>query len=77
MDDSTTLQKILSSFCTLRFDQIDLSLTIKDRYCPAEEKQDLGNDICDTLTDINCTDLQNQLFSTLKTGNDILNFIHS
>jgi len=76
MNDSVALQKIISSYCPLTYDQIDLSLAIQDRYVSKNLKDAFGDDICDQWPDVDCTDLHNQLFSTLKSGNDILTFIH-
>lgn len=75
MDNNELLQKLMAVYCPVRYDDIDLTVTIQDQYVPKDEQDDLADDICNTWVDCNCTEIHNQLFSTLKTGNDILNFV--
>jgi hypothetical protein len=75
MNDSEALQKIISSYCPWTYDQIDLSLEIKDRYVSKTLKNNFANDICAQWPGCDCTKLHNDLFTVLKTGNDILTFV--
>jgi hypothetical protein len=77
MDDAVALQKIIATYCPWNYDQIDLSLPIQDRYVSKNVKDAFTNDICAQWPGCDCTALHNQVFSSLKTGNDILAFIQS
>ncbi|GAA5020317.1 hypothetical protein GCM10011506_05100 [Marivirga lumbricoides] len=71
------LQKIISSYNPFIYSMIDLSKEIKDRYVASEFKDSLANDICNQWPEINCTDLHNELFDSIKTGEDIIKLIES
>ncbi|MEJ2627271.1 MAG: hypothetical protein P8078_01750 [bacterium] len=75
MDNKVKLQKIIAAYNPFPYDQIDLTQTIQDKYVAKEFKDSLANDICDTWKEINCTKLHNELFSAIKTGEDILTLL--
>ena len=56
---------------------IDLSMEIKDKYVALEFKHSLADDICDQWLEIDCTNLHNELFESIKTGDDIIKFVES
>jgi hypothetical protein len=76
-DNEIALQKIISSYCPWSWDHIDLTATIQGHYVSSAVKDNFSDDICANWTDIDCTTLHNQMFTTLKTGEDIINFINS
>lgn len=75
MTNEIILQKILASYCFIPFEQIKLNQEIIDNYVTAAFKDNLAGDICHEWRTVNCTKLHNDLFVTVKTGNDILKLI--
>jgi hypothetical protein len=75
MTNEEKLQKIIAAYSPVVYSEIDLKKTIKDRYVAAEFKDNLCNDICHAWVNINCTALHNNMFVTLKTGEDILRIL--
>ncbi|MEX0315163.1 MAG: hypothetical protein AB3N18_13375 [Allomuricauda sp.] len=76
MDDEISLKKIIAAYNPFQYYQIDLSKKIQDRYVPLEFRDSFVDDICNKWNDIDCTELHNELFNGIKTGNDIITFIN-
>ena len=75
MVNEIILKKLIASYCFAPIDQINLSLEIKDNYVAAELKDKFATSICHEWRSLNCTQIHNELFGTLKTGNDVLMLI--
>lgn len=75
MTNQEKLQKIIAAYTPLDYTQIDLKRTIKDNYIAAEFKDSFCNDICICWRNINSTELHNDMFVKLKTGDDILKIL--
>ena len=75
MNNKIKLQKILAAYNPFSYQDIDLSVKIKDKYVAAEFKDSLADDICSTWSTIDCTKIHNELFSSIKTGEDILEML--
>jgi hypothetical protein len=75
MVNEIILKKIIASYCFAPIDQINLNLEIKDNYVAAEFKDKFANSICYEWRSLNSTQIHNELFGTLKTGNDVLKLI--
>lgn len=75
MENETKLKKIIAAYNPFHYRDIDLSVNIKDKYVAAEFKDSLAEDICNAWSTIDCTKLHNDLFSSIKTGDDILEMI--
>ena len=67
---------ILAAYNPFSYQDINLSIKIKDKYVASEFKDSLADDICDTWLEIDCTKLHNELFSSIKTGEDILKMLN-
>jgi hypothetical protein len=74
MTNEEKLQKIISAYTSLEYSKIDLKKDIQDNYVPTEFKMNFCNDICEQWhnVNINSTQLHNDMFVNLKTGEDIL-----
>lgn len=75
MTNEEKLQKIIAAYTPLDYTKIDLKSTIKDIYIAAEFKDNFCNDICITWRNINVTQLRNDMFVKLKTGDDIIKIL--
>lgn len=75
MTNQEKIQKIIAAYTPLNYTQIDLKKTIKDNYVAAEFKDSFCNDICICWRNINSTQLHNDMFVGLKTGDDILKIL--
>jgi hypothetical protein len=75
MTNREAMQKIISAYTPLDYKHIDLKRTIKDNYIAAELKDNFCKDICRYWRGVNPTQLRNNMFATLKTGEDILGII--
>ena len=71
------LKKIIAAYNPFIYSMINLEKVIKDRYVAAEFKDSLADDICDQWPEVNCTDLHNDLFESIKTGKHILELIET
>lgn len=69
------LKKIISAYTPIFYKNIKLNVELKDRYVAAEFKFNFCNDICDVWPSINSKGLRNDMFTVLKTGNDILSVV--
>lgn len=74
MDTKIQLQEIIAKYVPVNT-RIDFSKQIKDRYIPAELKGSFCDDICDQWKSLDSTDLFNEMFDSLETGNDIIEYI--
>lgn len=78
MNNEEKMQKIIAAYTPFDYTKIDLNKAIKDKYIAAEFKDNFCADICDVWKNVNSTTLRNNMFVTLKSGNDIvkiLNFV--
>jgi hypothetical protein len=75
MGNSVQLQKIIAAYCALKYNEVDLKVPLENNYIPTAFKDDFCSDICKIWKSINCTDLHNNMFGTIKTGEDILKTI--
>jgi len=75
MTNQEKLQKIIAAYTPLDYTKIDLKRPIKDNYIAAEFKDNFCNDICNTWMSIDPTQIRNDMFGKLKTGEDILETI--
>jgi hypothetical protein len=75
MTNEKSLQKIIAAYTPLDYKQIKLNLTLKDKYIAAEYKNSFCNDICMRWKNIDSTQLHNDMFVSLKAGEDILKII--
>lgn len=77
MDNQEKVKHILAAFNPLTWEQIDLDQEIKDHYVASEFRGSLGRHLCDrfNLNNAKCTQLSNELFESIKTGNDIIQLI--
>jgi hypothetical protein len=75
MSQSLQLQKIIAVYSPFSYSDIDLSKKMKDKYVAAEFKDSLADDLCNQWPQLDCTRLHNELFSSIKTGNDILELL--
>ena len=73
--NAVALQKIISSYCPWTYDHIDLTQNIQGKYVSGALKDSFCDDICNQWPTCDCTGLHNEMFVTLKTGDDILAFI--
>ncbi|MCE1163944.1 MAG: hypothetical protein LWX07_00920 [Bacteroidetes bacterium] len=69
------LQKIIAAYTPFDYSQIKLDIEIKNHYIAAEMKDNFVNDICRAWPDVNSTELHNIMFTNLKTGREIVNYI--
>lgn len=72
MTNEEKLKKIIAAYTPFDYTKIDLKKTIEDNYIAAEFKNNFCNDICICWGNINSTQLRNDMFVKLKTGEDIL-----
>lgn len=75
MSNTTQLKEIISDFTPLSPGQIDLNKTLKDYYIASEVKNNFCYRLLSRWPSLNSTDLVNNMFVTIKTGQDILNLI--
>lgn len=75
MTNEEMLQKIIAAYTPLDYTKIDLKKTIKDNYIAFEFKDNFCADICIIWRNINATQLRNDMFVKLKTGEDILKIL--
>lgn len=75
MTNEEKLQKIIAAYTPLDYKKISLKRIIKDNYISAEFKENFCEDICITWRNINSTQLHNDMFVKLKTGEDILQIL--
>jgi hypothetical protein len=75
MTNTQKLQNIMAKYCLTVAPAIDMQLTIQDRYVGLGFKDNFSRDICMEWTHLDCTGLNNSMFASLKTGQDILNLI--
>lgn len=75
MTNQEKLKKIIAAYTPVNYTKIDLKRTIKDNYIAAEFKDNFCNDICSYWSNIKATQLRNDMFVKLKTGEDILNIL--
>lgn len=66
---------ILASFSDLKWDKVDLSKKIEDRYVSTGEKEYLVDEISDAYPNVKSTKLYNSMFGDIKTGDDVVDFI--
>ncbi|RXM52936.1 MULTISPECIES: hypothetical protein [unclassified Chryseobacterium] len=75
MTNEEKLQKIIAAYTPLDYTKINLKRAIKDNYIAAEFKDNFCADICIAWRNINPTQLRNDMFVKLKTGEDILKIL--
>jgi hypothetical protein len=75
MSNAEQLQKIIAAYTPLDYRQVDLSRTIEDKYIASELKDNFCNDICLCWRSINRQQLYRDMFTKLKTGEDILRVV--
>jgi hypothetical protein len=75
MPNKEKLQKIIAAYTPLHYTKIDLKVEIEDKYISTELKYNFCNDICRTWQNINGAQLRNEMFVTLRTGEDILKIL--
>jgi hypothetical protein len=76
MNNEEKLKKIIAAYTPFDYTQINLSIEIKDRYIALELKDNFANDICNAWPKVDCTHIHNEMFASLKTGNNILEFLN-
>ncbi len=69
------LQKIIAAYTPFDYTQINLNIEIKNRYIASELKDNFVNDICRAWPGLNSTELHNVMFTELRTGRQIIEFI--
>jgi hypothetical protein len=73
--DEEKLKKIIAAYAQVDYTKIDLKIDIEDKYIGAEFKYNFCDDICKCWSNLNSTQLRNDMFVKLKTGEDILNIL--
>ncbi len=76
MNNEEKLRKIISAYTPLEYTEIDLKEEIENKYISTEFNFNFSDDICQVWRNINSTQLKNDMFITLKTGEDILKIIN-
>lgn len=76
MNKQEELKRIIAKYNSLTYNQIDLGRKIENNYIASGFKYNFCNDIVQKWRDIDATALRNQMFNSLKTGNDILEFLN-
>ncbi len=81
MTDREKLQKIIANYVPLlHYTKIILTATIQDKYIAEELKHNFCQDICRTwqiTNNTHSTKLHNEMFKSLKTGDNILKFLEA
>jgi hypothetical protein len=75
MPNKERFQRVIAAYTPLHYTKIDLKIEIKDKYIAAEFKYNFCDDICCIWRNINATQLRNEMFVKLKTGEDILRIL--
>jgi hypothetical protein len=74
MTNNQKMQEIIASFSELSDnpDSVNLSVGIKNNYVDEGFQSNLAHQICQAWEEVDCTELHNKLFGSLKTGKAIL-----
>lgn len=73
MSNGVKMQKLIAAYGPIPYPDINLGKTIKNIYVDEALKDNLADDVCSAWPDlVNCTELHNLLFASLKTGKSIL-----
>lgn len=75
MENDEKLKKIIAAYTPLVYTKIDLKKTIKDIYIASEFKDNFCDDICSNWGNVDSTQLHNDMFVKIKTGEDILKIL--
>jgi hypothetical protein len=76
MTNKEKLQKVIAAYTPLDYSKIDMTVIIKDKYIAAQFKDNFCADICSIWRNINATQLRNDMFVRLNTGDDILKILN-